>query len=85
MSLSRRGLIGSLLAAPFIVRTPGLLMPIKSLADGWLEALEVDWKESSGLYPELLITTRKVLLPKIHVQIYQTSPLLRMYLEKEFC
>ena len=29
MLLSRRGLIGSLLAAPVIIRTPGLLMPIK--------------------------------------------------------
>jgi hypothetical protein len=27
--LSRRGFIGSLLAAPVIIRTPGLLMPIK--------------------------------------------------------
>ena len=27
--MNRRGVIGSLLAAPFIVRTPGLLMPVK--------------------------------------------------------
>lgn len=27
--LTRRGLIGTLLAAPVIIRTPGLLMPIK--------------------------------------------------------
>ena len=30
MNLSRRGLIGSLLAAPAIIRTPGLLMPISA-------------------------------------------------------
>lgn len=29
--LSRRGLLGSLLAAPAIIRTPGLLMPVKPL------------------------------------------------------
>lgn len=35
MKLSRRGLLGAFLAAPAIIRTAGLLMPIKpSLADG---------------------------------------------------
>lgn len=29
--LSRRGLLGSLLAVPAIIRTPGLLMPVKPL------------------------------------------------------
>ena len=28
--LTRRGLIGTLLAAPVIIRTPGLLMPVKA-------------------------------------------------------
>lgn len=31
MSLTRRGLIGSLICAPAIIRTPGLIMPIKPL------------------------------------------------------
>jgi hypothetical protein len=31
--LSRRGLLGSLICAPAIIRTPGLLMPIKSLRE----------------------------------------------------
>ena len=30
MMLTRRGLIGTLLAAPVIIRTPGLLMPVKA-------------------------------------------------------
>lgn len=29
--LSRRGLIGALLATPIIIKTPGLLMPVKPL------------------------------------------------------
>lgn len=29
MSLTRRGLLGSLICAPAIIRTPGLIMPIK--------------------------------------------------------
>jgi len=33
--LSRRRLIGALLAAPVIIRTPGLLMPIKA-QEGWM-------------------------------------------------
>lgn len=32
MLLSRRGLIASLLAAPVIIRTPGLLMPVKRVS-----------------------------------------------------
>lgn len=32
LELSRRGLAGALLAAPAIIRTPGLLMPVKAIA-----------------------------------------------------
>jgi hypothetical protein len=40
--LSRRGLLGTMLAAPAIVRTPGLLMPVKTRTGGvdlqkWIE------------------------------------------------
>lgn len=33
--LKRRGLLLGLLAAPAIIRTPGLLMPIKPFVDRW--------------------------------------------------
>jgi len=33
MILSRRGLLGAFLAAPAIIRTPGLLMPVKRHLD----------------------------------------------------
>ena len=33
--LTRRGLIGTLLAAPAIIRTPGLLMPVKPVDGVW--------------------------------------------------
>ena len=39
--LERRGLILGLLATPFIVRTPGLLMPIKPVK----QIFTIDWRE----------------------------------------
>ncbi len=39
--MNRRGILRGLLAAPFVIRTPGLLMPIKALHEGF---------EFSGFY-----------------------------------
>lgn len=43
--ISRRGILTSLLAAPVVIRTPGLLMPVKAVvADVVLKwQIEMDW------------------------------------------
>lgn len=48
--LSRRGLIGGLvaLAAPAIIRSPGLLMPIKPLPE--LDYYKVEWPYTHRVY-----------------------------------
>ena len=33
--ISRRGILGLILAAPAIIRKPGLLMPVKVVQRGW--------------------------------------------------
>lgn len=40
--LTRRGLIGTLLAAPAIIRTPGLLMPVKAIQQGYTSVIRLD-------------------------------------------
>ena len=48
MLLSRRGLIGAL-AAPAIIRTAGLLMPIKPERDYLIEKMDISWAPASFL------------------------------------
>jgi len=79
MNLSRRGLIGGLLAAPFVSRIPGLLMPVKSLPE------ELEW---SGFYTrvdmtELIKLTREAFFPRLVVQLYSVNPLIKLLQESE--
>ncbi|MFA9204855.1 MAG: hypothetical protein ACEQSH_00205 [Bacteroidia bacterium] len=48
MALSRRGFIGGLLTAPVVIRTPGLLMPIKPARLS--RSVFVDWEAFPRLY-----------------------------------
>lgn len=41
--LGRRGLLGVLLAAPVIIRTPGLLMPVKKVVLPSSTMVTIDW------------------------------------------
>jgi hypothetical protein len=45
--MQRRGFLKGLLAAPAIIRSPGLLMPIKPLAYGW--RLDGEWWHVNNL------------------------------------
>lgn len=72
--MNRRGFLsgfGALIAAPAIVHA-GNLMPIKAVT--WADP--VAW--AGGLdYAELAGVTRKALVPRLFVQIYAESPVIR--------
>ena len=51
--LTRRGLIGTLLAAPVIIRTPGLLMPVKAIREPlWMG---LDWAATMTHYQSMAL------------------------------
>ena len=67
--LQRRGLLLGLLAAPAVIRTPGLLMPVKKVNlvvdRSWipLGAISVDSTGAHGHIGDLLIWTGNEWLP----------------------
>lgn len=68
--LSRRGLLGGLLAAvaaPAIIRTPGLLMPIRPLLEDEAEDIGGGLPHSD-LYRELAAITRRACVPAFYKQ-----------------
>ena len=83
--LRRRGFLAGLvaaLAAPAIVRTPGLLMPIKRIL------LPEEWEFSGfeskiplgqigdDLFSQLCAVTPRAFVPRLFVDIYRVDPLL---------
>lgn len=57
------------IAAPAVIRTPGLLMPIRSII----------MPEEVSLYSALAAETRRAFLPSIFIQIYASHPLTNMF------
>lgn len=52
MLITRRSLLRSLLAAPFVVATPGLLMPVRAIEPEPIEVLKLrGWDLRSGWEP----------------------------------
>lgn len=77
MSLSRRGLIGAFLAAPALIRAPGLLMPIKPLPFDFTEVIctqTIDWGYVSRTYVrqlgESIAQSRAVLTVNVMTELY---------------
>jgi hypothetical protein len=71
--MNRRGFLGGLiaaLAAPAVIRTPGLLMPIK-------QPVFIPLKSGLVSYGELAAITRKAFVPRLFVEIYFAQPELR--------
>lgn len=66
MMLARRGFLTGLLAAPAIVRTPGLLMPVKPAVLTLPRLLS---------YLELQAITQRALIPALYAQVYQGLPM----------
>jgi hypothetical protein len=96
MSISRRGFLGGIvaaLAAPAIIRTPGLLMPVKRALivepdSAWVQA-EFRSRLGNGVIgaceigDELRAITMRAFVPKLHVQLYQANPLLAELLNNQ--
>lgn len=74
--MRRRGLLRAFLAAPAIIRTPGLLMPIRPVEEVFTFSGFETLIPSSRLYGELLDVTHRSFAPSLAVQIYDTHPLL---------
>ena len=67
--------LASLMAAPAIVRASSL-MPVKVLPSvEELDALTIIMHPD--MYAELSVITRKAFVPRLSVQIYETTPLLK--------
>lgn len=79
-----RGL-GAFMAAPAIVYA-GNLMPVKALPANLMHISEVGfWEDGDMTYAafdprELAAITRRAFVPRLQVQIYQSTPLLRAIL-----
>lgn len=95
--LNRRGFLGGLvaaLAAPTIIRTPGLLMPVKRAvlpaqiigdqyfgASGGFGAPSGFNGLTSDMYAELVWITRRAMIPRLQVQMYYGNPTLLAFLD----
>jgi hypothetical protein len=73
----RRGFLLGLLAAPAIIRTPGLLMPVRPflIIEPLISANQPMWQFGND---ELISITHRALVPKLFVQMYQDNQLLKM-------
>jgi hypothetical protein len=86
MSVSRRLFLGHLFAAfaaPAIVRASSL-MPVRTMLD-LEDELRALWPgsfadhvgETTGLSAEMLAVTRQAFMPRLQVQTYKATPLMR--------
>ena len=73
MMLARRGFLTGLLAAPAIVRTLGLLMPVKP-------AVLTRSRLLSYLGSQAI--TQRALIPALYVQIYRGLPMWSVWAEE---
>ena len=77
--MNRRGFLGGLLAAPAIIRTPGLLMPVRPLEafefSGFYTRIPVGQLTISA---ELARITRRAVLPLLEAQAFAEHPLLTL-------
>lgn len=65
------GATASLIAAPAIVRSASL-MPVRGIVMGVVQAPYTRY--GGGLYEELTAVTRRVFVPRLFVQVYDTNP-----------
>ena len=73
--LTRRSLLagfGALVAAPAVITTPGLLMPVRTIADDGVVAFE--WVESNITLSYTEIACRALLANKRHLETALMSP-----------
>lgn len=82
--MRRRGFLAGFaaaLAAPAIIRTPGLLMPVRRPLFAPTEILILK-PRGAGLstMAQLSAITRAAFVPSLFVQIYQSHPLLNLWM-----
>jgi hypothetical protein len=72
-----RGLGATLIAAPAVVRAASL-MPVRGIVQDWRPVV----RASSIDYAELAAVTRRAFVPRLLVQVYESSPLLAEMLRR---
>jgi len=69
--MKRRGFLvalGAALFAPAVIRTPGLLMPVRPFL------------VTPSIYAELSAITRKAVIPQLHARMYKDNALVNLWL-----
>jgi hypothetical protein len=77
--IARRGFLGGLLAAlaaPAIIRTPGLLMPVKALPESVQYTGFYSSLPTGMVTRELIEITRRAVVPRIYTSVYADNPLM---------
>ena len=81
--MNRRGFLGGFIAAlatPAIIRTPALLMPVRVPIVLATERMSYNLTSANGVFDigqELAAVTRRAIVPKIFIQVYEEHPLLQ--------
>lgn len=74
------GLAG-IIAAPAIVRAASI-MPVRSYDEmefsGFFSRIPVDQLPDISLYQQLVVITRRAIVPRLYTDVFETSPLLKL-------